>query len=63
MSAEKQKQRDDRARLAAAFAAHLRPAEAKKAVVALFKVAPSTAGHLISRGRFLAVNSGTRGTP
>lgn len=49
----KRKQRDDRARLAAAFASQLKPVDAKKAVVAMFKVCPSTAAHLIARGRFL----------
>jgi hypothetical protein len=51
----KQKYRDDRARLALAFAQNLPDALAKAAVAEMFKVSKTTARHLIVRGKFLAV--------
>lgn len=52
----KQKSRDDRARLALAFAQNLPASIAKAAVAEMFRVSKTTARHLIVRGKFLAVN-------
>jgi 2-keto-4-pentenoate hydratase/2-oxohepta-3-ene-1,7-dioic acid hydratase in catechol pathway len=55
--------RDEIALIAANMATRMSTAEAKQAVAGMFRVSATTARRLISRGRFLKVNSPVAADP